>query len=200
MSDDETASEAAPLESLAATRSRRSKSDKHGRFAALQKFKEAKASGKKFNYEVGEVQNVYEMVAEDEYVDEVNKKRDSAWIVDDDGGYVEDGREIFDDDEDDLYPATAQSSSKHNKKKDQTSKSKEKEEKGNKNIRNMLLNMPSKKKKEEDIKIEDDELLGDILGKLQAKPKQVLKPLSSAPKKIVHSDTERNPFMKRGTG
>jgi len=60
--------------------------------------------------------------------------------------------------------------------------------------------MPTKKKKEEDIKIEDDELLGDILGKLQAKPKQVLKPLASAPKKTVHSDTERNPFMKRGTG
>ena len=39
MSDDEAASEAAPIESLAATRSRRTKSDKHGRFAALQKFK-----------------------------------------------------------------------------------------------------------------------------------------------------------------
>jgi len=109
MSDDEAASEAAPIESLAATRSRRTKSDKHGRFAALQKFKEAKATGKKFNYEVGEVQNVYEMVAEDEYVEEVNKKRDSAWIVDDDGGYVEDGREIFDDDEDDLYPSAKSS-------------------------------------------------------------------------------------------
>merc|ERR1719431_1895177 len=89
---------------------------------------------------------------------------------------------------------------KHDKNKQQTSKSKDKEEKSNKNIRNMLLNMPTKKKKEEDIKIEEDELLGDILGKLQAKPKQVLKPLASAPKKTFHSDAERNPFMKRGTG
>ena len=33
-----------------------------------------------------EVKNVYEMVDENEYIDEVNKKRDSEWIVDDDGG------------------------------------------------------------------------------------------------------------------
>lgn len=33
------------------------------------------------------------------FVLQVQNKRDSGWIVDDDGGYTEDGREIFDDDE-----------------------------------------------------------------------------------------------------
>ena len=33
----------------------------------------------------------------------------------------------------------------------------------------MILNMPNKKKKEENITIDDDEILGDILGKIKPK-------------------------------
>ena len=40
----------------------------------------------------------------------MKRKRADGWIVEDEGGYVEDGREIFDDDEDDLYETTAASS------------------------------------------------------------------------------------------
>jgi hypothetical protein len=73
----------------------------------------------------------------------------------------------------------------------------------------MLLSMPSKKKKEEDINLSEDTLLGDILG--QIKPK--LPTTSSTLKKATLAKTstpsgpalpraqeERNPFLQRGTG
>ncbi len=68
--------------------------------------------------------------------------------------------------------------------------------------------MPSKKKKEEDINLSEDTLLGDILG--QIKPKV---PASSTLKKntltktsttsgpaLPRAQEERNPFLQRGTG
>ncbi len=68
--------------------------------------------------------------------------------------------------------------------------------------------MPSKKKKEEDINLSEDTLLGDILG--QIKPKL---PTSSTLKKatlvktttpsgpsLPRAQEERNPFLQRGTG
>jgi hypothetical protein len=76
----------------------------------------------------------------------------------------------------------------------------------------MLLSMPSKKKKEEDINLSEDALLGDLLGKIKPKLPAVAgvkrAPLLScrpggeaaaattAPRPIE----ERNPFLQRSTG
>lgn len=64
----------------------------------------------------------------------------------------------------------------------------------------MLLNMPSKKKKEEDIKLDEDEFLQDILGKIKPKKQVLKKPGAVLKASKVSVDGERNPFVKKGTG
>jgi len=187
---------------LASTRTRRDNAGKRkqseGKFAALQRLKEARKEGRKMNYEVAEIENVYDVVGEDEYADAVERKRGEDWIVDDDGGYVEDGREIFDEEEADLgYQGKAAGKAKGEKVK--------KEGKAGGNIRNMLLAMPSRKAEEQG-KLEEDELLGDILSTIDAKKTKVVK---EREKKVAArvaarvgegAEAERNPFMKKGTG
>ena len=156
---------------------------------------------------VPQVENVYDVVDENEYAETVSKKREEDWIVDDDGGYVEDGREIFDDEEGDLgYGGAGEGNGGKTKTKEKGEKAK-KEGSKSANIKNMLLSMPSKKAVDQG-KLEDDELLGDILSSIEAKKKVttgVKKVGKVAPQQGTQrpgdvSEAERNPFMKKGTG
>ena len=186
--------EATPSPSLASTRSRRENAGRRkttaNKFEALKKLKEARAGGNKMNYEEEEVDNVYDIVDESEYAEKVNKRKEEDWIVDDDGEYVEDGREIFDEEDDYQHGA--------DKNYKERSKAKaEKVKKDKSNIKNMLLNMP--KKQNEDVKLEDDALLGDILGQIKSKPTTTnLKKV--VPSQSVKKEAERNPFKMQGTG
>ncbi|CAB3373058.1 Hypothetical predicted protein [Cloeon dipterum] len=164
-------------ESLATSRSRRQKADKLGKFAALKQLKEQR--GGKHKASLDEVNNVYDLVDEKEYSKRVLNRQCDDWIVDEGSGYVEDGREIFDDDLDE------ESISKQSRGKsggDRKRKSKHQDEgessKGSGNIRHMLANMQPKKKKVEDVNIDNDELLGELMKDLDAKP---LAPLPMRP-------------------
>jgi hypothetical protein len=81
------------------------------------------------------------------------------------------------------------------------------------NIKNMLMNMPTKKKdKEADVKLDEDAVLGDILGKIKPKlptghrpktagvPPPLLSGKPAAAAVAARPSEERNPFLQRGTG
>ncbi|KAF6204005.1 hypothetical protein GE061_002344 [Apolygus lucorum] len=116
-------------------------------------------------YEVGELDNVYDEVDEREYTKKVLERQDDDWIVDDGGcGYVEDGREIFDDDLDEESISKSKVVKTGRKRMRDVCPD---EKKGN--VGKMLMNMPAKKKKEA-AKIEEDDVLGDIIGQLGDSP------------------------------
>lgn len=75
-------------------------------------------------------------------------------------GYIEDGREIFDDDLDD---ESIQEAKKHKITGPKKNKKDNIKMKGN--IQNMLMNMSSKKKC--DAKLDDDNILGDLMSELK---------------------------------
>ncbi|CAL4103579.1 unnamed protein product, partial [Meganyctiphanes norvegica] len=131
---------------------------------------------------VAEMEDVYEEVDEREYSKRRQDKLQDDWIVDDDGcGYVEDGREIFESDDEDIFVGKKEKV-KHSKSSSGSSK------KASGNIKNLLINMPSKKKKsEKDVGLDDDALLGDILQDLnqEAEPMKLKKP-SFLKKKVLN--------------
>ncbi|CAH1980880.1 unnamed protein product [Acanthoscelides obtectus] len=155
------------------SRPKRMKRDTSYKAKAFEKFKQLK-SGNRNKYEVEELESVYELVDEKDYVKKVLSRQDEDWIVDDDGsGYIEDGRDIFDDDLDSESIAQAQASGRDKGKKRKKKAVSENAGKGN--LAQMLSNMPVKKK--EEIKIDEDAMLTEILEEIDdhdgpLKPKQ----------------------------
>lgn len=142
-------------------RPKRCSSSKLKKLELLQRIK----SGKKNKYDIGELENVYEEVDEREYTKKVLERQEDDWIVDDGGcGYIEDGREIFDDDLDEASIKQSKNVVTGRKRgRDFLSDRK------SGNIQNLLVNMPSKKKKKEVlVKLEDDDILGDIIGEIDS--------------------------------
>ncbi|XP_060516543.1 DNA polymerase alpha catalytic subunit isoform X2 [Cylas formicarius] len=151
----------------------------------FEKFKELKC-GSRNKYEVEELDSVYETVDEKEYIKLVLDRQDDDWIVDDDGsGYVEDGRDIFDDDLDSQTIAQARARKGAKKRKNIS------ENAGKGNLKYMLSNMATSKKKEE-VKIEDDDMLSDLLEELDdpgsSNMKIKPKPLAFMPRKQEAQD------------
>ncbi|XP_044179976.1 DNA polymerase alpha catalytic subunit-like isoform X2 [Acropora millepora] len=141
-------------------RSKRTVSRKAGATSALDKIRKFRETGERSKYEVGMVQDVYQVVNEDEYSDIVRKRQEEDWVIDDDGtGYVDDGREIFDDDLEE--PADEKNAPKFKPKKPNVKKPALKP----KTINKMLLaaSAKAKKPKKEVLSLGEDDILSGLL-------------------------------------
>ena len=156
----------------------------------MDKIREQKKTGTKNKYQFKEDEKVYDIVDDDEYASLVTERQKDEWIEDDGlgDGYVEHGREIFDedmDDDDDPYGQKAYKKSRRKGKKIAVTKRKIPQEEDSdeeeipaskafgQNIRDMFrrtqaANHLKKKVKMTDIKLDDDEVLKNILHEMNS--------------------------------
>jgi len=159
---------------LARNRSRREKKDRYGRKAAFEQFKEAR-SGQRPRYAISEERNIYEEVDEEEYSKIVRDRQDDDWIVDDGTGYVEDGREIFDDDLEAVNTAAGKKKSTTSAKPAKNPNIRPTDSKP-KSIRGMFAAAAAKPKVQKAVNLEEDDILGDIMGELKKGDTQTIRP------------------------
>jgi len=172
---------------LARSRSRREKKDRYGRKAAFEQFREAR-SGQRSRYVISDERNIYEEVDEEEYSKIVRDRQDDDWIVDDGTGYVEDGREIFDEDPEAVVTAGKRKSTKSTTTtKPAKNPNIRPADSKPKSIRGMFAAAAVKPKVQKAVSLEDDNILGDIMGELKKGDTQTIRP---APVKIFR-DVER---------
>jgi len=165
---------------LARNRSRREKKDRYGRKAALEQFREAR-SGQRPRYVISEEHNIYDEVDEEEYSKIVRGRQDDDWIVDDGTGYVEDGREIFDDDAEAVETGGKKRKAATNAKPAKNPNIRPTDSKP-KSIRGMFAAAAAKPKVQKAVSLDDDDILGDIMGELKKGDTQTIRP---APVKIL---------------
>ncbi|XP_037949022.1 DNA polymerase alpha catalytic subunit [Teleopsis dalmanni] len=143
-------------------RAKRARVDKGGRIAAFEKLKKLK--GNKHKYEVSEeVDNVYEIVDEREYVKKAKERYGDGWIEEDGTGYAEDGRDFFEDE--DYSDEEGQSSKNIKKGGKKRLRDGDKPAKGKASIRNLFSNAVPRKLAA--VSLKDDNILADILGEIE---------------------------------
>lgn len=185
------------VQGIASTRSRRDRGAKtKSRLSALEELKASRETGKRQMDDDDVMENVYDIVDVDDYSDLVAKRQNDDWIVDDDGMYVEDGREIFDEDMGDETegqrsgatnnrkgPRAKESNKTRIKRKDANATSEESSSSSaGKSIRNMILNMgaSAKRKNKEEANLNDDAVLGELLGEIKSTTPSVSKKVKTA--------------------
>ncbi len=176
MSDDQDTAGDGAESSLACRRSRRGPSNKvKRRLEELARYK----AGKKYEVEEELADAVYDVVDEDKYAERVRGRLEDNFIVDDDGEYADDGREIFEQDEDGDGEGSDRSGPRKKRKQEQ-----KKEAKKRGNIKNLLLAMPGKRGAGagagEGAGLEGDEVLESLLGEIKTSKPVLKKPKGSA--------------------
>ncbi|CAI8021304.1 DNA polymerase alpha catalytic subunit [Geodia barretti] len=145
--------------------------------------------------EIEAPEQLFKYVTEDEYSRLVRERQADGFILDDDGSYSEHGREIFDDDETDPHPGGVGDKKRPPGGKAGASKVAKRVAKPG-NIKAMVMGMGggTKRKKEgSKASIVGDELLADMLQKMENRPSSAASPSSRHPSSSTFTTPQRRP-------